>query len=82
MGVSNPNVSSKTTLSYVRFFKDNGYYTEATHPYYGWFYNRKNINNFIGFDNYLYYENFFKGVDKNSLSENLYYDFLSDIDFY
>ncbi len=82
MGISNPNVFQKNTLSYVRYFKDNGYYTEAMHPYYGWFYNRNNINTYIGFDSFLYYENFFKDIDYSSLTESLYYGFLSDGDFY
>lgn len=82
MGASSPNVFKKNTLSYVRYFKDNGYYTEAMHPYYGWFYDRNYINSYIGFDSYLCYENFFRDVDYSSLMESMYYDFLSDIDFY
>lgn len=50
----------KPRLSYVQFFKDNGYYTEAMHPNDGYFYNRYNIYPNLGFDNFLYSQNFFK----------------------
>ena len=43
--------------SYVRYFKEQGYTTEGSHPCYEWFYNRLNINQYFGFDNYYYYEN-------------------------
>jgi phosphoglycerol transferase MdoB-like AlkP superfamily enzyme len=43
--------------SYVRYFKEQGYYTEGSHPCYEWFYNRLNVNQHLGFDNYYYYEN-------------------------
>ena len=43
--------------SYVRYFKEQGYYTEGSHPCYEWFYNRLNVNQYLGFDNYYYYEN-------------------------
>ena len=45
------------TGSYVWYFKNQGYYTEGAHPCYNWFYNRKNINECLGFDNYYFVEN-------------------------
>ena len=47
----------RDTGSYVRYFKDQGYFTEGGHPCYDWFYNRKNVNRYIGFDQYWFYEN-------------------------
>ena len=47
----------KATNSYVWYFKEQGYRTEAMHPIYGAFYNRASINPNLGFDNYFYYEN-------------------------
>ena len=47
----------KDTNSYVRYMIDQGYATEGSHPCYNWFYNRENINRYIGFENYHYVEN-------------------------
>lgn len=48
--------------SFVRYFKEQGYYAEALHPSYGWFYNRRNINAYLGFDNFYYIENHFQKI--------------------
>ncbi len=45
--------------SYVRFFNDMGYYTTGSHPSQDWFYNRKNVNKYLGFSDYLFSENYF-----------------------
>ena len=42
--------------SYVHYFKDQGYFTEGGHPCYGWFYNRQNVNRYLGFDEYWFRE--------------------------
>ncbi len=47
------------TNSFVRYFNEQGYYTEALHPSYSWFYNRRNINEYLGFQNFYYIENYF-----------------------
>ncbi len=47
------------TNSFVRYFNEQGYFTEALHPSNGWFYNRQNINRFLGFQNFYYIENYF-----------------------
>ena len=52
------------TYSYVRYLKQNGYITEALHPIYGWFYNRKNVNPRLGFDEYLSFDNYFQSVEE------------------
>ncbi len=46
------------TNSYVRYFKDQGYYTEGYHAGDSWYYNRKTVNAKLGFDNYYYLEDF------------------------
>lgn len=48
---------SGNTNSFVRYFNEQGYYTEALHPSYGWFYNRRNINTYLGFSKFYYVEN-------------------------
>ncbi len=44
------------TGSYVRYFNDQGYYTEGSHSCYNWFYNRLNINRYLGFQRYYFLE--------------------------
>lgn len=60
---------SKPTNSFVWYFKEQGYNTKAMHPVYGWFYNRRNVNDYLGFDKFDYYENAYQ--EKN---EEFYYD--------
>ena len=45
--------------SYVWYLKANGYTVTGAHPCYAWFYNRQNINKNLGFDSYLFSENYF-----------------------
>jgi hypothetical protein len=42
--------------SYLWYLRDQGYTVEGSHPYYQWFYNRQNINCYLGFERYRYYE--------------------------
>jgi len=46
--------------SHVWYFRQNGYTVEGAHPCYAWFYNRQNINQKLGFENYFFSENYFK----------------------
>ena len=52
---SNHNFRSNTN-SYPWYFRDQGYTVEGSHPYYSWFYNRKNLNYYIGFEKYRFLE--------------------------
>ncbi|MFA5459679.1 MAG: LTA synthase family protein, partial [Bacilli bacterium] len=70
-----PNLRSKTN-SFVWYFKSQGYYTEAMHPIYGWFYNRRNVNLNLGFDNYDFYENKYCAV------YDIQFNSLNDVDFF
>lgn len=45
--------------SYVRYFSALGYTTQGSHPGYGWFYNRRNVNGYLGFDEYYFNENLY-----------------------
>lgn len=47
------------TNSYARYFSEQGYTVEGSHPSYDWFYNRKNVNEYLGFDNYYFFENMY-----------------------
>lgn len=47
------------TNSYPWYFRSQGYTVEGMHPCFDWFYNRKNINENLGFERYAYVENHF-----------------------
>lgn len=47
------------TNSYAWYFRSQGYKVEGMHPSNEWFYNRRNINQNLGFENYLFTENYF-----------------------
>ena len=50
-----------STNSYVYYLKEQGYYTEGLHAGDGWFYNRQNVNPYLGFDNYYFLEDYENG---------------------
>ena len=47
----------KNTDSYVWYFRDQGYRTMFSHPGYGWFYNRLNVNQYLGFQEQWFTDN-------------------------
>jgi phosphoglycerol transferase MdoB-like AlkP superfamily enzyme len=49
------------TNSYVYYLREQGYYAEGLHAGDGWFYNRQNVNRYLGFDNYYFLEDFEDG---------------------
>lgn len=53
-----PAFRSKTN-SYPWYFRSQGYTVEGMHPCFQWFYNRSNINENLGFENYWFVENYF-----------------------
>lgn len=81
-GYGDTNFHNKNVESYVRYFKSQGYYTEAMHPCYGWFYNREEINKYLGFDNFDNQENTYHAVSDGELEEERYQGLLSDYDFF
>ena len=63
----------KETNSYVWYFKEQGYITEANHPIYGAFYNRASVNINLGFDNYYNYENRYSLVQYNFVNDEMFF---------
>lgn len=45
------------TDSYVWYLREQGYQTFGSHPGYSWFYNRQNVNRYLGFEEYWFTEN-------------------------
>lgn len=47
------------TDSYVWYFREQGYQTLYDHPGHGWFYNRQNVNEYLGFEGSRFTENYY-----------------------
>lgn len=75
-GFNNHPKYVKKTNSFVRYFNEQGYRTEAMHPIYGWFYNRRNVNEFLGFDSFDYYENKYKNIREAFFEDIEFFDFI------
>lgn len=58
------------TNSYVWYFRDQGYTAEGNHPFYQWFYNRRNVNNYLGFSGYRYYEDTYGALTESYYPED------------
>ena len=65
--------------SYVRYLKEQGYYAEGGHPCYDWFYNRSNVNRYLGFDNYYFYENKYGAIDGSIIQDDIFIPDLYDM---
>ena len=69
-GYSEHEEFRSATDSFVRYFKAQGYDTLYRHPGYSWFYNRSNVNEYLGFDESVFNESGF--ADLVSIDEALY----------
>lgn len=56
--------------SYLWYFRDQGYTVEGSHPYYQWFYNRLNINGYLGFERYRFLEGDYETMTSAYLPED------------
>ena len=70
-----PNFRSRTN-SFIWYLRSQGYYTEAMHPIYGWFYNRRNVNLNLGFDNFDYYENKYGNIQYTALDDIIFFEYI------
>lgn len=64
----------KTTNSFAWYFKEQGYKTEAMHPITGSFYNRRNVNEYLGFDSFEHYDNKYKFKEESNLEDWYFFD--------
>ncbi len=62
MGVFEQEDYRGPTNSYAWWLRQQGYTVEGSHPCNDWFYNRKNVNKYLGFETYRYYEDYFTNV--------------------
>ena len=56
-GYSQHEDFTRPTDSYVWYFNRQGYLTRGSHPGYGWFYDRENVNRYLGFQEYWFTAN-------------------------
>lgn len=66
----------KEIPTYASYFRSQGYTTEGGHPGYDWFYNRRNVNEWFGFDNYYFFEDRY---ETDSVGLMMDKDFFPDI---
>lgn len=64
------------TNSFVWYFRNQGYYAEGSHPIYGWFYNRNNVNEKLGYENFYSYYNRYQSIQDGFIND---YQFFEDI---
>ncbi len=60
----------KPTNSYVHYLSSLGYYCEGSHPSYKWFYNRNNVNSYLGFEKYYFYEDYYSDLANGGIAED------------
>lgn len=58
--------------SYAWYLRQQGYTIEGSHPYYQWFYNRQNINGYLGFERYRYLEGDYDQMTHAAYPEDAY----------
>lgn len=56
------------TNSHAWYLQSQGYTVEGSHPSYQWFYNRRNVNSYLGLPTYYYFENYYNQVDSVNLA--------------
>ncbi len=66
-GFSELGPLNHATESYIRYFRSQGYYTEGYHAGDDWFYNRRNVNEYLGYDRYLFLDDV-GGADRTDRS--------------
>ena len=56
------------TNSHAWYLTSQGYTAEGSHPSYQWFYNRRNVNGYLGLPAYYYYEGYYEVVNPNYMA--------------
>ena len=58
----------KNVNSYVWYLRSQGYKTGGSHPCYNWFYNRRNVNSYLGFQDYYFLEDHYDAVSGGGIA--------------
>lgn len=77
-GFSNLGAFRAPSNSYVWYFRDQGYRVEGDHPCFQWFYNRHNINQNLGYEDYRFVENYYHTIsgDRPSTDKEFFGSFI------
>lgn len=62
----------ENTNSYAWYLRGQGYTVEGSHPFWSWYYNRRNINAYLGFENYRFKEGDYELMTPSGLPEDSY----------
>ncbi len=77
MGPKDINYRANTS-SYVWYLKNQGYQTSGDHPCNNWFYNRVNVNPYLGFETYRFSEDFYAAKSGSDTAfDNLFFEELA-----
>ena len=63
-----PENYRSNTNSYVWYLRSQGYRTGGSHPCYRWFYNRQNVNDYLGFESYYFLEDHYEAVSGGGIA--------------
>lgn len=77
-GYSKLQSFNHNTDSFAWYFKQQGYQTQALHPMYGWFYNRKNIDPLLGIDDFKYMENYYNKYNQFIVPDTEFFKSIHD----
>ena len=58
----------RSTNSYMWYLQDQGYFTTGSHSCYCWFYNRLNINEWLGISSYHYQEDYYGALCNDGIA--------------
>lgn len=61
----------RNTGSYVWYFKEQGYTAEGCHPCYDYFYNRRNVNRYLGFDRYWFFQDRYEALGQGLAMDDI-----------
>ena len=69
----------RDTGSYVWYFKDQGYAAEGCHPCYDYFYNRRNVNRYLGFDQYWFFQDRYEALNQGLAMDDVLFPDILDL---
>ena len=68
------------TNSYGWYFDSQGYTVEGSHPSYDWFYNRRNVNAYLGIPTYYFLENHYQALSPDAIApDNILFPEIFDL---
>lgn len=73
-GYSKLQSFNHNTDSFAWYLKKQGYQTQALHPMYGWFYNRKNVDPVLGISDFKYMENYYNKYNQFIVPDSDFFD--------